>query len=578
MLLRLTNVAALNAWRHLTAVDQAMSRSLERLSSGLRINRAGDDPAGFAISERMRTQIRSTQQAIRNAQDGISLLQTAEAGLGETHAMLQRMRELALYAGNGTLTTADRESLQIEMDQLAEEITRLSNAAEFNGEPLLDGGLGSLDLQIGPNAGQSLTASIGPMDAASLGVTREALTAYLEGSSLPAVVALGQIGYGMTSGSWRIAYDGAARSVRLQDNAGNFVGQAVTAVAGSTVKIGDPATGRTMEVRLAATLDANSRTELFRLGSPVAIVRANQPTANLLSTTGVANLRFAAGGLTNGTYSIQYDNAAQTLQLLDGLGAAIGTAVSVDPMQPGQILQVGDVNTDRYLRVQVQSPLPMALVSDTLTITGNPVASLQVLAGSNAVEGAGDGLTTGTYRVAYNAVTDRFQLQTAAGVAIGGWSAADASNTVTVGDPALGRTLTVRVQPVIAMSGWATVEIANDNPAAAPARYVGGMRQSEARSGPGLEIRTADDARAALDRIDKAIEQVSGQRAQLGARVNRLEHTISNLTINVENMTAAESRIRDVDMAAELIQPRQEQAETDEHCGICFTSGLLSAR
>jgi len=133
------NVSALNAYRNLTMTDRAMSRSLERLSSGLRINRAADDAAGLAISEKMRAQIRGLNQAIANAQDGISLIQTAEGALNETHDILQRMRELAVQAANDTLTASDRQNIQQEIDQLIVEIDRIGNTTEFNTKKLLDG-------------------------------------------------------------------------------------------------------------------------------------------------------------------------------------------------------------------------------------------------------------------------------------------------------------------------------------------------------------------------------------------------------------------------------------------------------
>ena len=133
------NVSALNAYRNLTMTDRAMSRSLERLSSGLRINRAADDAAGLAISEKMRAQIRGLNQAISNAQDGISLIQTAEGALNETHDILQRMRELSVQAANDTLTASDRQNIQQEIDQLVIEIDRIGNTTEFNTKKLLDG-------------------------------------------------------------------------------------------------------------------------------------------------------------------------------------------------------------------------------------------------------------------------------------------------------------------------------------------------------------------------------------------------------------------------------------------------------
>jgi len=154
------NLAALCATRHLNATGLRLSRSLERLSSGLRINRAADDAAGLAISEKMRTQIRGMHQAIRNAQDGISLLQTAEGALAEVHNMLQRIRELAVQAANGIYTDSELATIQDEIDQLVAEIERIAAHSEFNTKKLFDGSVESIDLQVGANAGQTITIEL----------------------------------------------------------------------------------------------------------------------------------------------------------------------------------------------------------------------------------------------------------------------------------------------------------------------------------------------------------------------------------------------------------------------------------
>src|SRR5690554_7184495 len=134
------NLMAMNTHRQLGLVNTAGAKSMEKLSSGYRINRAGDDAAGLSISEKMRGQIRGLTQASRNAQDGISLIQTAEGALQETHAILQRMRELAVQAANDTYTEEDRAEIQKEIDQLAAELTRIADTTEFNTQNLLGGG------------------------------------------------------------------------------------------------------------------------------------------------------------------------------------------------------------------------------------------------------------------------------------------------------------------------------------------------------------------------------------------------------------------------------------------------------
>ncbi|MBD7909607.1 flagellin Hag [Sporosarcina gallistercoris] len=172
------NLAAMNTHRQLGTNNTNASKNLEKLSSGLKINKAGDDAAGLAISEKMRGQIRGLDMASKNAQDGISLIQTAEGALNETHSILQRMRELAVQSSNDTNTTSDRGELQKEVDELAKEITRISNTTEFNTKKLMNGSNSGngLTFQIGANSSQSVTLKLAAMDANKLGVTTTGTT------------------------------------------------------------------------------------------------------------------------------------------------------------------------------------------------------------------------------------------------------------------------------------------------------------------------------------------------------------------------------------------------------------------
>ena len=164
------NMNAMNAHRMMTGNTTASGKSMEKLSSGLRINRAGDDAAGLAISEKMRAQVRGLNQASRNAQDGISLIQTAEGALNETHSILQRMRELAVQSTNDTNVKVDRDNLQKEVKELQGEINRIASQTEFNTKKLLDGKASGMVFQIGANSGQVMKLTIGAMDTSALGV------------------------------------------------------------------------------------------------------------------------------------------------------------------------------------------------------------------------------------------------------------------------------------------------------------------------------------------------------------------------------------------------------------------------
>ncbi|AIQ49708.1 flagellin [Paenibacillus sp. FSL R7-0273] len=188
------NVTALNTHRQLAINTSNTSKNIEKLSSGLRINRAGDDAAGLAISEKMRGQIRGLDQASRNSQDGISMIQTAEGALNETHSILQRMRELAVQSANDTNVTADRAAIDQEYQALSTEITRISDDTEFNTQKLWDGTTTTVEFQVGANTGQKISYTFSNMDAATLTATGDLTTKANASTALAAVdVAIGKV-------------------------------------------------------------------------------------------------------------------------------------------------------------------------------------------------------------------------------------------------------------------------------------------------------------------------------------------------------------------------------------------------
>ena len=205
------NITALNTYRQLNTNTDKNSKSMEKLSSGLRINRAGDDAAGLAISEKMRGQIRGLDQASRNGQDGISLIQTAEGALNETHDILQRMRELAVQSSNDTNTASDRQQIQKEVDQLSSEISRIGNTTQFNTQKLLDGSFTGT-FQIGANSSQSLSLSINDMRGFKLGLTTDTtVTQTFSGANT-----------GFADGTYQVAKD-ATGTYNLLDTTGSVV-------------------------------------------------------------------------------------------------------------------------------------------------------------------------------------------------------------------------------------------------------------------------------------------------------------------------------------------------------------------
>ena len=204
-----TNVAAMNTYSRLTAANTAKSNSLAKLSSGSRINKAGDDAAGLAISEKMKSQIGGLTQAKRNAQDGISLVQTAEGALNETHSILERMRDLAVQGGNGTLTDDDKGAINKELKALHEELKRIADTTEFNGKKLFTQSkdkAATFTFQIGANKDQTLTVTIGHMDGSSL----------LKAASAAFVLQTAGNKTGMAAGAMIASIDDAIKTVSAQ--------------------------------------------------------------------------------------------------------------------------------------------------------------------------------------------------------------------------------------------------------------------------------------------------------------------------------------------------------------------------
>jgi len=240
------NMAAVNTYRQLSTNNTASSKSLEKLSSGLRINRAGDDAAGLAISEKMRGQIRGLDQASRNAQDGISLIQTAEGALNETHSILQRMRELSVQASTDSNTDTDRAELQKEVDQLSKEIDRISNTTEFNNQKLLDGDKANVEVKVAKT--EVLASNSKNYKAATASSTVAANNTYLF-----------KVGTATTSAATTFNFT-------ITDSAGNAVSTGTIAKAATSIKL---AAGVTLNI-----------TGGVKSGDSVAVVARTAITAN----------------------------------------------------------------------------------------------------------------------------------------------------------------------------------------------------------------------------------------------------------------------------------------------------------
>ena len=305
-----TNLASLNAQHNLTNSQASLATSLQRLSSGLRINSSKDDAAGLAISERMTSQIRGLDQAARNANDAISLTQTAEGNMSQISTVLQRMREIAVQSANDTNTTSDRSSLQNEVTDLSAEIDRIAGSAQFNGKNLLDGTFGSATFQVGSNAGQTIAVTIGNAKASALGIGGAATHI---GTAVAHTVASG-----MTINTTAIAAqtnDGVSYVAGAQ--AGTTSGKALaTAINAQTGTTGVTATAVTTKVSSAVTATAALVAgSLYINGTDIGAVTIATNVAD--RTTQLIGAINAKSGTTGVTAAITTDDT-YTLTAADG--------------------------------------------------------------------------------------------------------------------------------------------------------------------------------------------------------------------------------------------------------------------
>lgn len=337
------NLAANNAIRNMNINSGNASKSMQKLSSGLRINSAADDAAGLAISEKMRGQIRGLDQASSNAQDGISMIQTAEGALNETQSILQRMRELAVQSSTDTNTDDDRSKIQSEVDQLAKEITRVSNTSEFNTQNLLAGGLNDT-FHIGANEGQNINISVNAMDAQSLGVAGNSVKATSFTANASGITGVTSVSRGITASDVSGYKIEVAATASAATNFSRTAGTGGTAlIAGNfTVSGYTGTTDATYKIELSKVSDAGANTsnhiDQIRYSkdggtswTTVDTTGAGATTAASFDGITVALADVATDGAykTDDKYSVDISAAKATLQLKDNTGTAIGNAVEV---------------------------------------------------------------------------------------------------------------------------------------------------------------------------------------------------------------------------------------------------------
>lgn len=272
------NMTAANTNRQLGVTNTNLSKATEKLSSGYRINRAGDDAAGLSISEKMRGQIRGLDQASTNAQDGISMIQTAEGALQETHSILQRMRELTVQASNDTNVTADRQAIAEEVRALTKEIDRISTQTEFNTMKLLSGSMTNKVLQVGANTNQMITFSISAMSTANLSVTSGATANIISGatSGKDITKVISSVNAAITKVSTQRSKLGALQN-RLEHTIAN---------TDNTSENLQSAESRIRDVDMASEMVKYSKDNILQQAAQSMLAQANQSTQGVLSLLG----------------------------------------------------------------------------------------------------------------------------------------------------------------------------------------------------------------------------------------------------------------------------------------------------
>ncbi len=318
------NISAINTNRLLASNNKSTSKSLEKLSSGLAVNRAGDNAAGLAISEKMRGQIRGLNQATSNANDGISLIQTAEGGLNETHAILQRMRELAVQSANDTNTDSDRKEIQKEVDQLTKEITRIATDTEFNTKKLLDGNMAATLTESDANMDASVAAGSNLTASGKYTVNYKAVAGHIA-STLTSVTVTDPTGDPTTDGTY--THDGTG----WKDAGGH---DASTAIGKLTIN-GTPQKGATITV--SGTGTAATFTNSAAEDAQFEITGVTGPNGESISKSAFnvkATAAGNAGGITTGNGSLEVTvDTSKALTFHIGANEGQNTRLTVQSMK-----------------------------------------------------------------------------------------------------------------------------------------------------------------------------------------------------------------------------------------------------
>ena len=521
-----TNISSINAQRNLNRSQGALQTSLERLSSGLRINSAKDDAAGLAISNRFQTQVRGLNVAVRNANDGISFAQTTESALTEISTALQRMRDLAVQSANDTNSDSDRISLQAEVDQLVAEINRIAKTTTFNNRPVLDGSNTTLSFHVGANANQTVEVTGVDARASSLGSQPGIVQSTGDRAFLGATDV---IGAGTGAQGIQEATGVAAGAVTITD----FTVQLASVASG--INIADAAYGGT--ITSAATTQLQDRTH-DSYGSGMAKQVAERINAirvsgeeTLQGVYASATTTFRGSDPRDSDYTGSVDLTANTNV---GQGQIQNGDLNINGVDIGPTsFQVNDADGSLVSAINAKSDVTGVTASvdrnGELVLTAEDGRDIVITTASAAVTNDlfGGGDEASTTRFSGAAFTD---LRVTGRLTVTGTDTIDflGADEADVGTDDL------------------TVEGAEDN-----VQAVGTIANAD--------ITTVEGANTLINSVDSALDQINSIRGQLGAIQNRFESTIRNLSSISESLAAANSRILDADFAAETAKLAKNQ-------------------
>ena len=593
-----TNLSAVAAQNSLRTSALNQTTAMERLSSGVRINSAKDDAAGLAISMRMTANIRGLSAAIRNANDGISLTQTAEGGLSSIGDNLQRIRELAVQSANTGNNESDRAALNTEARQLVSEIDRIANNAQFNGIKLLDGSFQNQSLQVGAgnDANDRIAISIGSAKVSALGIgsnssfskTLDVGSAVNTNKLLDGQLSINgaKIGASESDGVSFASADGSAIAKAAAINAASGL-TGVTAKVNSTVQaytaaatsFKGTATGDVLINGVdigpieQSGLDLVSTTPLADRTTANAIARGTQVAAAInaktsqTGVTAVANtdngrLTLTAADGRNITVTTTNNGAAET-----GLAAATshsvnGTAPTLTGTSFGSLL-AGD--TTNFIKINDVTVNSSVITATTGTGTSSAIVAADAITHSTNIINAINSKTAQTGVTAALTGNGRIDLTSTNGKAIkvelGGYAAAvsglaAATSTTTVPTTATAATTTSTI--TLSTNGDRGIVVGGSAGATATGQKVG-FNASVLSSSGGVDLSTAAGSIAALSVLDKAINTVTDSRASMGAYQNRLTASVANLEVTSMNLQASRSRILVTDYAKETTNLAKSQ-------------------